>query len=113
MEEKSIDRLSAFILKPVCLPVDAGTGACLERFDNSQRFVGMRYRAHAVDLHGVSLADYEFECATDEDAKQRAASYLQVHPVLEVWQGVRRVARLGRDPDGQRRIAHDGSHGSH
>jgi hypothetical protein len=34
----------------------------------------MRYRALAVDLHGVSRADYEFECATDEEAKRRAAS---------------------------------------
>jgi hypothetical protein len=40
--------------------------------------------------------DYEFECATDEEAKRRAASYLQAHPVIEVWQGVRRVVRLTR-----------------
>jgi hypothetical protein len=30
----------------------------------------MRYGAHALDLFGVSLTDYEFECATDEDAKK-------------------------------------------
>jgi hypothetical protein len=59
----------------------------------------MRYRAHAVDLHGVSHADYEFECATDEEAKHRAASYLHAHPVIEVWQGVRRVVRLTRADD--------------
>ena len=57
----------------------------------------MRYRAHAVDLHGVSLADYEFECAKDEDAKQRAANYLRAHLVIEVWEGVRRVVRLTRN----------------
>jgi hypothetical protein len=57
----------------------------------------MRYRAHAVDLHGVSLAVYEIECATDEEAKDRASSYLHAHPAIEVWQGVRRVVRLTRD----------------
>jgi hypothetical protein len=57
----------------------------------------MRYRAHAVDPNGVSLADYEFECSTDEDAKRRACTYLNLHPVIEVWEGVRRVTRLTRD----------------
>ena len=56
----------------------------------------MKYRTHAVDPYGVSLADYEFECTTDEEAKSRAARYLHVHPVVEIWQGVRRVARLTR-----------------
>ncbi len=57
---------------------------------------GMRYRAHAVDAYGVSLTDYEFECANDEAAISRANGYLQVHPIIEVWQGVRRVDRLTR-----------------
>jgi hypothetical protein len=57
----------------------------------------MRYRAHALGLYGVSLTDYEFECVSDEDAKRRASNYLRVHPIVEVWQEVRRVARLTRD----------------
>jgi hypothetical protein len=59
----------------------------------------MRYRVHAGDPYGVSLADYEFECATDSEAEERAAKYLHVHPVIEVWQGVRRVKRLTRNKD--------------
>jgi hypothetical protein len=57
----------------------------------------MRYRAHAVDPHGVSLADYEIECATDEEAEERASRYLDVHPVIEIWQDMRRVTRLTRN----------------
>ncbi|WP_245286999.1 hypothetical protein [Bradyrhizobium sp. Tv2a-2] len=57
----------------------------------------MKYRTHGVDACGVSLADYEFECATDEEAEERASRYLNVHPVIEVWQGMRRVARLTRN----------------
>jgi hypothetical protein len=53
--------------------------------------------AHALDSYGVSLADYEFECLTDDDAKSRASRYLQIHPMIEVWQGVRWVDRLTRD----------------
>jgi len=29
--------------------------------------------------------------------KKRAANYLQAHPIIEVWEGVRRVGRLTRD----------------
>jgi hypothetical protein len=34
--------------------------------------------------------------ASDEEAKLRAASYLHAHPVIEVWQCVRRVVCLSR-----------------
>lgn len=47
---------------------------------NSRLIFVMRHRAHAVDLHGFSHADYEFECATDEEAKDRATSYLMRIP---------------------------------
>jgi len=54
----------------------------------------MRYRAHAVDPYGVSLTDYKFECAADEEARSRANSHIRVHRVIELWQGMRRVDRL-------------------
>ena len=75
----------------------------LELPANALRFLIMKYRTHAVDA-GVSLADYEFECATDEEAKERAGRYLDVHPVLEIWQGVRPVARLSRSHAGGREV---------
>ena len=56
----------------------------------------MRYVAYAVDLAGVAHATYEIECPNDDSAKQRAHKFLEAHPVVEVWQGVRRVARLTR-----------------
>jgi hypothetical protein len=57
----------------------------------------MRYVAHAVDQYGVALATYEFECIADQEAKRRGEKYLQIHPVIEIWQGVRRIGRLPRD----------------
>jgi hypothetical protein len=56
----------------------------------------MRYVAHAVDQYGVALAVYEFECKTDEEAKDRAEPYLEIHPTIEIWQDVRLVVRLTR-----------------
>ena len=57
----------------------------------------MRYVVHAVDLTGVALATYELESADEEDAKRRAATFLEAHPVVELWKGARRVARLTRE----------------
>ena len=57
----------------------------------------MRYRAHAVDLYGVSLAEYQFECRSDEEAEHRATVYLRMHPTIDLWQGARRIVRLARD----------------
>jgi hypothetical protein len=54
----------------------------------------MRYVAYAVDLWGVVHATYELECPTEDDAKRRAVSFLEAHPVIEVWSGARRIARL-------------------
>lgn len=56
----------------------------------------MRYVAYAVDLSGVVLAIYELECAGDDEARHRAEKFLAAHPTIEVWDGVRRVARLTR-----------------
>jgi hypothetical protein len=57
----------------------------------------MRYVAFAVDLFGVARATYEIDCANDADARCRAERFLDAHPAIEVWHGVRRVARLTRD----------------
>jgi hypothetical protein len=56
----------------------------------------MRYVAHATDLANVALATYEIEAGCDDDAKRRAQRFLEAHPAIEIWQGVRRVARLSR-----------------
>jgi len=57
----------------------------------------MRYVAFAVDLFGVARATYEIDCANDADARRRAERFLNAHPVVEVWHGVRHVARLTRE----------------
>ena len=54
----------------------------------------MRYTAQAVDQFGVSLATYEFECHSDEEARQTAGKYLAVHDTVDLWENGRRVARL-------------------
>jgi hypothetical protein len=59
----------------------------------------MRYVAYAVDLSGVVHATYEMECLDDAEAKERARQYLEAHPVVKVWKGPRRVARLTQDRD--------------
>jgi len=61
------------------------------------RYSHMRYVAYAVDTFGVSLATYEFLCASDADAEHRARKLLEAHPTIEIWQGTRRVVRLTRD----------------
>jgi hypothetical protein len=57
----------------------------------------MHYVVNAVDLSGVAQATYELECADDEEAKGRAAKFLDAHPTVELWKGLRRVARLTRN----------------
>jgi hypothetical protein len=54
----------------------------------------MRYVAYAVDLSGVAHSTYELECLSDDDAKRRASSFLEANPVIEIWRGARRIARL-------------------
>lgn len=56
----------------------------------------MRYVVHATDLSGVALAAYEIESGCDDDATRRAEIFLEAHPSIEIWEGVRRVARLTR-----------------
>lgn len=72
----------------------------------------MRYVAYAVDFSGVARAVYEIDCPTDKDAEDRAKKFLNAHPVVEVWEGPRRIARLvreghpsGQESEGQRRRA--------
>ena len=57
----------------------------------------MRYIAYAVDLVGIARAVYEIDCQTDKDAEDRAERFLDAHPVVEVWDGPRRVVRLVRE----------------
>lgn len=57
----------------------------------------MRYVAYAVDLTGVARAVYELDCPTDKDAQTRAEMLLEAHPIVEVWDGPRRVGRLVRE----------------
>ena len=56
----------------------------------------MRYVVHATDLSGVALAAYEIEAGCDDDARRRAVIFLEAHPSIEIWDGVRCVARLIR-----------------
>lgn len=56
----------------------------------------MRYVVHATELSGVALAAYEIEAGCDDDAKRRAEIFLEAHPSIEIWDGVRHVARLIR-----------------
>jgi len=64
----------------------------------------MRYVARAVDQFGVSLATYEFECRSDEEARDRAGKYLEVHHTVDLWEGQRRVTRL-TEGEGERSTA--------
>jgi hypothetical protein len=56
----------------------------------------MRYVVHATDLSGVALAAYEIEAGCDDDARRRAVIFLEAHPSIGIWDGVRCVARLTR-----------------
>ncbi len=40
----------------------------------------MRYIAYVVDLFGVAQVSYEFECASDDEAKRRSEEYLEAQP---------------------------------
>ena len=54
------------------------------------------YVARAVDLSGVGQATYEFD-ALDDEAKRRAAEFLEAHPTVELWKGVQHIASLTRE----------------
>ncbi|WP_024516210.1 hypothetical protein [Bradyrhizobium sp. Tv2a-2] len=60
-----------------------------------------RYIAYAVDVSGIANATYELQCANDEDAEDRVRELLEAHQTIELWEGVRRVARLTRDMKAQ------------
>jgi hypothetical protein len=66
----------------------------------------MRYVVHATDLTGVALAAYEIEAGCDEHAGRRAEIFLEAHPSIEIWEGVRCVARLTREQLGSGAKAH-------
>jgi hypothetical protein len=54
----------------------------------------MHHLAYALSLLGVAHATCEMECADDDDARLRAVRFLEAHPIIEIWKGARRVARL-------------------
>jgi hypothetical protein len=56
-----------------------------------------KYFAYHVDLHGTARASYELKANEDANAVAEARVYMKLHPTLEVWQGVRWVARLLRE----------------
>jgi hypothetical protein len=58
------------------------------------------YTAFHVDIHGIAVARYDLIAQDDEAAKSEARNYLNLHPSIEVWQGPRWVARLGREEPG-------------
>ncbi|MGY3694993.1 hypothetical protein ACVIGA_005073 [Bradyrhizobium sp. USDA 3240] len=60
----------------------------------------MRYVAYAVDLWGATHATYELECGGDDEARRRSLKFLEAHPVVELWSGPRRIARLMVDGPG-------------
>ena len=52
----------------------------------------MHYLACAISLLGVAHATYEMECT--DDARLWAERLLEGYPILEIWKGARRLARL-------------------
>jgi hypothetical protein len=56
-----------------------------------------RYIAYAVDVFGIANATYELQCIDDEDAENRVRKLLDAHQTIELWEGVRRIARVTRD----------------
>ena len=53
------------------------------------------YRIYKLDADD-HIADAEnVECATDEEACAKALQMQGAYPAVEVWEGARRVARMG------------------
>jgi hypothetical protein len=59
-----------------------------------------RYIIFAMDARGVTHAIYEVVCESEEEAKQRAAQYLDAHEALELWVDSRKIGRLTRQVAG-------------
>ncbi len=53
----------------------------------------MQFQVYVLDQWGTALHQLELECATVEEAKQRAAQLVEDHPV-ELWHGPVRIARF-------------------
>jgi hypothetical protein len=54
----------------------------------------MHYLAYAISLLGVAHATYEMECTDNDDGRLRAARFLEAYPIMEIWKGAPRLARL-------------------
>lgn len=55
----------------------------------------MDYRVYSLDEEGHIVGVQELDCASDDEAKQKAAAMLDGHD-LEVWHRERRVEVLKR-----------------
>ena len=53
----------------------------------------MIYQIYVLDEVGNALSIDLVECATEEDARAKAAALVDEHPI-ELWCGPRRVARF-------------------
>jgi hypothetical protein len=54
------------------------------------------YRAYVLNIEGRVLEYHEFDCEADEEAVRLASELIGDAPV-EVWLGLRRIARLTAD----------------
>jgi hypothetical protein len=57
----------------------------------------MQYRLYSLSEEDHIAACTEISSETDRDATAQAAAALGHHVAIEVWQGTRRVGRVGRD----------------
>ncbi len=53
------------------------------------------YRFYWIGPDGLVKRADNVECASDAEANRIAAEYKVAAPAIEVWQGARRVLRLG------------------
>ncbi|WP_157083335.1 hypothetical protein [Bradyrhizobium manausense] len=58
----------------------------------------MIYQIYILDELGNALSMDLVDCATEEDARARAAALVDEHPV-ELWRGPQRVARFDPPQD--------------
>ena len=54
----------------------------------------MLYRIYGIDAEDHIVHRDDFECGSDQEAITQASSH-QDFPAMEVWEGTRRVARIG------------------
>jgi hypothetical protein len=60
------------------------------------------YRIYQIGADDHIKGAIDFECATDQEALARARELLKVFPSIEVWTGMRRIARMDGTASGRR-----------